>query len=62
MDPAERVDIDDLYVELTVLAYVAIQRYEDFLKGTKGSSVLLARAMKDIREFIPTDIGDFTDA
>lgn len=62
MDPAERVDIDDLYVELTVLAYTAVQRYEDFLRSKKGSSIQLARAMKDLREFLPTDIGDLTDA
>jgi uncharacterized FAD-dependent dehydrogenase len=62
MDPAERVDIDDLYVELTVLAYTAVQRYEDFLRGKKGCSLQLARAMKDLKEFLPTDIGDLTDA
>lgn len=62
MDPAERVDIDDLYVELTVLSYCAVQRYEDFLRGKKGSSIQLARAMKELREFLPTDIGDLTDA
>lgn len=58
MDPAERVDIDDLYVELTVLSYNAVKKYEDFLRGSKGSSIKLARAMRELRDFLPKEIGD----
>ena len=62
MDPAERVDIDDLYIELTVLSYRALMKYEAFLKGSKGSSIQLARAMRELRDFLPKDIGDHMDA
>ena len=56
MDPAERVDIDDLYVELTVLSYAAVKKYEDFLRESKGSSIKLARAMRELRDFLPKGI------
>ena len=62
MDPAERVDIDDLYVELTVLSYRAVKRYEDFLRGGRGSSLKLARAMRELRDFLPADMDDHMDA
>ena len=55
------LDLDEQYIDLTVVAAFAVKAYEEFLKGSGGSSIRLARAMKDLRGKLPEDMDDLMD-
>ncbi len=60
-DDIEPPDDDEIYIDLVVVSAMAVKAYEAFLKGSNGSSLTLARAMKELRDRLPNDIDDLMD-